>query len=146
MPEGIEGFHISCDNSEMDIDAIHAFISTSYWARGIPRETLARAIANSLCFGLFTEDGLQVGFARTITDRATYAYLADVYVLEEFRGRGLSRWLMDSVVSHPELQGLRRITLATRDAHGLYEQFGFRPLASPEIFMEAWNPGVYGND
>ncbi len=143
MPEGVKGFRISCDSSEMDVQAIHAFISRSYWAQGIPRETLARAIANSLCFGLFTAEGAQVGFARAITDRATYAYLADVYVLEEYRGRGLSRWLMDSVVSHPDLQGLRRITLATRDAHGLYEQYGFRPLASPEIFMEAWNPGVY---
>tara|TARA_R110002072_G_C7825936_1_gene523756 strand:+ start:540 stop:971 length:432 start_codon:yes stop_codon:yes gene_type:complete len=139
----IDGFRISSNNDDMDLAAIHDFISESYWAKGIPKGTLGKAINNSICFGVFDSSGKQVGFARAITDKATYAYLADVYVLEEHRGKGLSRWLMSEVVSHPELQGLRRVTLATLDAHGLYEKFGFQPLAKPEIFMEAWNPDVY---
>jgi GNAT superfamily N-acetyltransferase len=139
----IEGFRISSKYEDMDLDAVHAFIAQSYWAKGIPKETLSKAMRNSLCFGVFDSAGHQIGFARAVTDSATYAYLADVYILEEYRGRGLSKWLMSEVVSHPQLQGLRRITLATRNAHGLYEKFGFRPLAKPEIFMESWNPNVY---
>lgn len=145
MLEHAGEFRISSDSSEMDVEAIHAFISKSYWARGIPRETLARAIANSLCFGVFDSNGSQVGFARMVTDRATFAYLADVYVLEAYRGRGLSSRLMEAVRSHPDLQGLRRIMLATRDAHGIYARYGFTPLAAPDIFMEAWNPDVYSD-
>ena len=142
----IKGFRISSDRNEMDFEAIHAFIVESYWARGIPRETLKRAIENSLCFGVFAEHGEQIGFARAVTDTATFAYLADVYVLEAHRGLGLSKWLMQEILSHPGLQGLRRISLATQDAHGLYARFGFTPLANPEILMEVWNPGVYNKN
>jgi len=141
----INGYRISIDQSDMDVESIHKFISQSYWASGIPIETLKKAIDNSLCFGVFNDEGAQVGFARMVTDLATYAYLADVYVLKEFRGKGLSKWLMQEVMSHPDLQGLRRMTLATLDAHGLYEKFGFSELVKPEVFMENWNPEVYKN-
>jgi len=127
----------------MDVDAIHAYLSgESYWARGIPRETVARSIRNSLCFGVFDDDA-QVAFARVVTDRATFAYLADVYVLPAYRGRGISKGLMEAVDAHPELQGLRRWSLATRDAHGLYARFGWRAVAHPERFMERTDPHVY---
>ena len=139
----IDGFRISSEMKDMDLDAIHDYISKSYWAKGIPIDTLKRAVQNSICFGVFDRVGAQIGFARAVTDCATYAYLADVYILEEHRGIGLSKWLMSEVMSHPSLQGLRRITLATRDAHSLYEKFGFKALAKPEIFMEDWNPNVY---
>jgi GNAT superfamily N-acetyltransferase len=139
----IDGFRISSELKDMDLDAVHDYISKSYWAKGIPIDTLKRAMQNSICFGVFDKVGAQVGFARAVTDCATYAYLADVYILEEHRGIGLSKWLMSEVLSHPSLQGLRRITLATRDAHSLYEKFGFKALAKPEIFMEDWNPNVY---
>ena len=138
-----EGFRISSEHEEMDLDAIHAYISNSYWAMGIPKSTLERAMKNSIFFGVFDGVQAQIGFARAVTDCATYAYLADVYVLEKYRGKGLSKWLISTVVSHPKLQGLRRITLATRDAHGLYKKFGFEPLENPEIFMEACSPNVY---
>ena len=141
----INGYRISSDQSEMDVESIHKFISQSYWAKGIPIETLKKAIDNSLCFGVFNSEGVQVGFARMITDSATYAYLADVYVLGEHRGKGLSKWLMQEIMSHPDLQGLRRMTLATSDAHGLYEKYGFSALATPEVFMENWDPNVYKN-
>jgi N-acetylglutamate synthase-like GNAT family acetyltransferase len=140
----IEGFRISSKNEDMDLEAIHAFISQSYWAKGIPKRTLKKAMENSVCFGVFDSAGVQVGFARAVTDLATFAYLSDVYILDNHRGLGLSKWLMAEVMSHPELQGLRRIALATLDAHGLYEQYGFKLLAKPEIFMEVWNPNVYG--
>lgn len=134
---------LSTDAAEMDVDAIHAYLDgESYWARGIPRETVARSVRNSLCFGVF-DGGVQVAFARVVTDRATYAYLCDVYVLEPYRGRGLGRWMMEAVIAHPELQGLRRWGLATQDAHGLYARFGFTPLARPERFMERTDPDVY---
>jgi GNAT superfamily N-acetyltransferase len=139
----IDGFRISSELKDMDLDAVHDYISKSYWAKGIPIDTLKRAMQNSICFGVFDKVGAQVGFARAVTDCATYAYLADVYILEEHRGIGLSKWLMSEVLSHPSLQGLRRISLATRDAHSLYEKFGFKALAKPEIFMEDWNPNVY---
>ena len=141
----INGYRISSDQGEMDVESIHKFISQSYWAKGIPIETLKKAIDNSLCFGVFNSEGVQVGFARMITDSATYAYLADVYVLGEHRGKGLSKWLMQEIMSHPDLQGLRRMTLATSDAHGLYEKYGFSALATPEVFMENWDPNVYKN-
>ena len=141
----INGYRISSDQSEMDVESIHEFVSQSYWAKGIPIETLKKAIDNSLCFGVFNSQGSQVGFARMITDLATYAYLADVYVLDEHRGKGLSKWLMQEIMSHPDLQGLRRMTLATLDAHGLYAKYGFSALATPEVFMENWNPNVYKN-
>lgn len=127
----------------MDIQAIHSFISRSYWAKGIPLETLKRGVENSLCFGVFTDQNNQVGFARVVTDRATFAYLCDVYVLEQHRGKGLSKWLMDTLVAHPDLQDLRRINLATVDAHKLYERYGFKAPAKPENFMEIWKPDIY---
>lgn len=126
---------VSSDPKQMDISAVHAYLSRSYWAANIPYETVARAIANSLCFGVF--DGQrQVGFARVVTDKTTFAYLCDVYVLEEYRGRGLSRRLMETVCAHPDLQGLRRFALDTRDAHGLYEKFGFKLPDNPNAHME----------
>src|SRR5262249_15712073 len=109
---------------------------------GIPRETVERALENSLCFGLY-HGASQVGLARVVTDAATYAYLCDVYILEQHRGNGLGKWLMKTVMSHPALQGLRRIMLATRDAHGLYQQFGFRPLAEADRHMELFVPDIY---
>jgi GNAT superfamily N-acetyltransferase len=136
------GYRISADTETMDLDAIHAYLSVSYWAQGIPRDMVARAIRGSLCFGLFDDSG-QVGFARVVTDRATFAYLCDVYVLDAHRGRGLASWLMESIIAHPDLHGLRRFVLATRDAHGLYERFGFVPLARPASFMEINRPDIY---
>lgn len=135
----------------MDASSIHEFLSTqSYWAKGIPRNVVKRSLDHSLCFGLFTEQHKQIGFARVVSDQATFAYLADVYVLEQFRGQGLGRWLLQVVASHPSLQGLRRWMLATRDAHGLYTQIGFKGIAEPNIFMERTDPEVYaaltGND
>ncbi len=135
-------YRITCDPRAADVDAIQAYLARSYWAEGIPREVVAGAIAGSVPFSLFHGDQ-QVGFARVITDRATYAYLADVYVLEEHRGRGLGKWLIETVMSHPDLQGLRRMGLVTRDAHTLYEPFGFRPLAAPERHMEISRPNPY---
>ncbi|WOH36356.1 GNAT family N-acetyltransferase [Thalassotalea fonticola] len=139
----ISGYKISSNTKDMDIGVIHDYISRSYWAENIPLNTMAKAIDNSLCFGAFTEQGAQVGFARLVTDSATFAYLADVFVLEQHRGKGISKWLMQTIIQHPDLQGLRRIALATSDAHKLYEQFGFEPLASPNLFMELHQPNVY---
>jgi GNAT superfamily N-acetyltransferase len=131
---------VSDDPARLDLDVIHGFLSRTYWAAGIPRETLERSIAGSLAFGAYLPAAgggeRQVGFARVITDRATFAYLADVFVLEEERGRGLAVLPMEAIQSHPDLQGLRRWVLVTRDAHGLYSQFGFAPLAAPEHWME----------
>lgn len=137
-----DAFTISTDRSKLDREAILEFLAGSYWASGIPREIVDRSIEGALCFGLF-ENGRQIGFARVITDAATFAYLADVYVLESHRGRGLATWLMESILAHPELQGLRRWMLVTRDAHGLYRKVGFRELAHPERIMEMAFPGVY---
>ncbi|MBQ0958290.1 GNAT family N-acetyltransferase [Ideonella sp. 4Y11] len=130
---------VSDDPARIDLDAVHAFLSRSYWSPGIAREKVARAIAHSMCFGVY-DDGAQVGFARVITDRSSFAYLADVYVLESHRGRGLARQLLGAITGHPELQGLRRWLLATRDAHALYRLFGFGPPAAPDRLME-WRPG-----
>jgi ribosomal protein S18 acetylase RimI-like enzyme len=137
-----DGFTVSTDPDRLDAGAIHAFLSTSYWAEGIPRELLEKALRSSLCFGLY-EGGRQIGLARVITDGATYAYLCDVYVLPETRGRGLGTWLMECVMAHPDLQGLRRFSLVTRDAHELYRRFGFTALARPEGHMEIARPGLY---
>jgi GNAT superfamily N-acetyltransferase len=142
----LQGYRITTNKTEMNIDDIHGYLSQSYWAKGIPRAVVDKTIENSLCFAvLHTVDNknVQIGFARMITDYATVAYLADVYILEEHRGQGLSKLLMAEIIKHPQLQGLRRILLATSDAHGLYQQFGFKALASPEIFMELWTPDVY---
>lgn len=135
-------YSISTDPRRLDIEAVHAYLSRSYWAEGIPRDLVATSLAASLCFGLY-EGARQIGFARVVTDRATFGYLCDVYVLEEHRGKGLGKWLMEAVTSHPELHGLRRFVLATRDAHGLYRMFGFQPLAAPESYMEVLRPEVY---
>jgi GNAT superfamily N-acetyltransferase len=138
-------YTITTDPTDVDIDAVHAFLGDSYWARGIPRGVLERAIAGSLPFSLFHRDR-QIGFARVITDRATYAYLADVYVLEEYRGQGFASWMMEVIVAHPDLQGLRRFALVTRDAQALYRKFGFAALHAPENHMEMRNPAVYGEN
>ncbi len=129
---------ITTDRSLFDLDVTHGFLSTSYWAQGIPRETVTRAIENSLGFAAF-EHGRQVGFARVITDRATFAYVSDVFVLESHRGRGIGKSLMAAIMSHPELQGLRRWTLFTRDAHDLYRQYGFGAARYPERLMEVFD-------
>jgi GNAT superfamily N-acetyltransferase len=135
-------FTISTDPRRIDLDVVHGFLTTCYWAEGIPRELVQRSIEHSLCFGLFHQ-GRQIGFARVISDLATFAYLGDVFVLEAFRGQGLARWLMDVVHAHPELQGLRRWVLLTRDAGALYRQVGYTPLAKPDRYMERWVPNVY---
>jgi N-acetylglutamate synthase-like GNAT family acetyltransferase len=134
---------VSTDPAGIDIAYVHAFLAKSYWSKGIPREVIERAIAGSLVFGLYDGAGAQVGFARVITDRATYAYIADVFVDEVHRGKGLGKLLMRAIMSHPDLQGLRRWSLATRDAHGLYRQFGFSELEHPERFMEIAKPDLY---
>jgi len=135
-------FVVSTDRARLDLDAIHEFLTNCYWAKGIPRAIVARSIENSLCFGAYAE-GKQVGFARVISDYATYAYIGDVFVLESFRGRGLGKWLMECIMQHPRLQGLRRWSLVTRDGHGLYSRFGFEPLKKPQNYMELHRPDVY---
>lgn len=135
-------FLLSTDPAQLDLDLIHGFLAGSYWAKGIPREVVARSIENSLCFGVYAQ-GKQVAFARIISDFATYAYLGDVFVLEPYRGNGLGKWVMQCIRRHPRLQGLRRWTLLTRDAHRLYAQFGFTPLKKPERYMELHDPNVY---
>ena len=137
-----DDFTIVTDPSKLDVAAIHRYLTRAYWSEGVPRHIVEKAIANSLCFGLF-HASYQIGFARVVTDRATYAYLCDVYVLEEFRNKGLGVWLMECVTSHPDLQGLRRFSLATRDAHGLYEKFGFAPLKKPQSLMEIVHHDIY---
>lgn len=136
-------FLISTDKRKLDIDSIHEFLSTkAYWCLNIPKETVRKSIENSLCFGLYDGEK-QVGFARVISDFATIAYLGDVYVLEQYRGHGLSKWLMETVMSHPQLQGLRRWILLTGDAHGLYRKFGWTDIADPTLWMELHNRNVY---
>jgi GNAT superfamily N-acetyltransferase len=137
-----QGYRITTDPAALDVALIHGWLTRSYWAAGIPLETVRRSIEGSLNFGLFEGDA-QIGFARLVTDRATFAYLADVFVLESHRGRGLSKWLMETVIAHPDVQGLRRWVLATRDAHGLYARYGFTPLKAPERWMERHDPEVY---
>ena len=140
-------FRLTTDPARVDLDAVHGYLSRSYWAKGIPREVVRRSIEHSLNFSLWHEPAAaaprQVGFSRVITDYATFLYLGDVYVLEEFRGRGLSSWMMEAITDHPELQGFRRWALLTRDAHGLYERFGWKPLAKPDRWMERHFPDVY---
>ena len=135
-------YAISTDAARIDLAIVHGFLRSSYWAQNIPFEIVRRSIENSLCFGLYEADK-QIGFARVVTDRATFAYLCDVFLIEDYRGRGLAKWLMETILAHPELQGLRRWLLATADAHGLYGQFGFAALDSPAIFMERRTPDVY---
>lgn len=133
---------ISTDKSLLDFVVIHQFLSQSYWSPNIPMEIVKRAAENSIAFGVY-HLGKQVGYARVISDCATFAYLADVFILEEYRGKGLSKWLVECIMQTPELQGLRRWSLATRDAHGLYAQFGFEPLNKPESFMQIARPNIY---
>jgi GNAT superfamily N-acetyltransferase len=135
-------FTISCDPARLDRAVITEFLASSYWGKGIPAEVVAKSIEHSLCFALLDGDR-QIGFARVMSDRATFAYLADVFVLPEYRGAGLGKWLIECVTSHPELQGLRRWLLGTRDAHGLYRQFGFAALKKPEFLMERFDPDIY---
>lgn len=134
---------VTTDPARFDLDAVHAFLRGAYWSAGIPRQVVARAAANSLCFNLLAGDGRQVGLARVVTDRATFAYLCDVYVLPERRGEGLGRWLMECVMDHPDLAGLRRFSLVTAGAHALYRPHGFTALAQPERHMEIARPGMY---
>jgi len=133
---------ISTDKHLLDLTAIHSFLVRSYWAEGIPLETVKKSIEHSLNFGVYIA-GKQIGFARVITDYATYAYIGDVYILEDFRGQGLSKWLMQAIADHPELQGLRRWTLLTRDAHELYRKTGFTEPQNRERYMEKTDPDVY---
>jgi GNAT superfamily N-acetyltransferase len=135
-------FSVSTDPARLDMIYLHQFLSTTYWAKGIPLEIVQKAIAGSVCFGMY-HGQRQIGFARVITDKATFGYLADVFIDPAYRRKGLSKWMMECVMSHPELQGFRRFMLATRDAHGLYRKFGFTGVPNPEIMMQIHNPDVY---
>lgn len=138
----MSAYEISDDKSRLDLDVIHGYLTESYWSPGVPRPVVERAIQGSLCFGVYLGRD-QVGFARVVTDKATFAYLADVFILEPHRGQGLAQRLMAAICAHPELQGLRRFMLATNDAHGLYARFGFSALANPPAYMEILRPDVY---
>lgn len=137
-----EGYSITTDTTFFNLEYIHHFLTHSYWAENIPIETVQKSIDNSICFGVF-HLGKQIGFARMITDKATFGYLADVFIDEAYRGQGLSKWLMEEIMKHPDLQGLRRIMLATRDAHGLYAQYGFVPLTHTDRWMHIHQPDMY---
>jgi GNAT superfamily N-acetyltransferase len=139
-------FLISTSRERLDLDVVHGFLTKCYWAKGIPREIVARSIEHALCLGIYNGEGAQVGFARVISDFATIAYVGDVFVLETHRGQGLGKWLMQCITQHPALQNLRRWILTTRDAHGLYSQVGFTPVKAPERFMELHRPNVYETD
>lgn len=137
-----DDYHITTNKEQINVDYVYGFLRQTYWAENIPLDTVRRSIEGSLCFSVFYGEQ-QVGFARVITDGATFAYLADVFIDENFRGRGLSKWLMEVIIGHPSLQGLRRFLLATKDAHGLYRQFGFQPLPSVDRWMQIHQPEVY---
>lgn len=135
-----KGYHISSDKHLLDVDLIFKFLThESYWAKGISKEQLQKAIDNSLCFGVY-HNHKQIGFARVITDYSTFAYLADVFIVTNYRKQGLSKWLLQNILFHAELQNLRRWLLATLDAHDLYSQFGFKPLSQPKRFLQIHNP------
>ena len=140
-----DGYVITTDPARLDLDVIHRFLAEdSYWAKGIPRDVVERSVRESCCFGLYEEaSGALVGFARVITDYATFGYLGDVFVLPAHRGRGLSKWLVSEVLAHPALKGFRRWMLATRDAHGLYARHGFTAVAEPAWLMQILRPDVY---
>jgi len=140
-----DGYLVSTDKSKIDVETVHDFLSRSYWAENIPLDVVRKSIENSLCFGIYHQQRL-IGFARAISDFATFAYLADVFILPEQRGKGLSKWLIGIVLEHPQLQGLRRFTLATRDAHSLYAQFGFSLFDKPGRWMQKHDPDVYKRD
>jgi GNAT superfamily N-acetyltransferase len=135
-------FTFSNDKSKLDPSVIHNFLTESYWSKGCSMDNVLRRIENSMCFGVYNSDK-QVGFARVITDKTTFAYIADVFILENYRGQGLSKQLMAFIMEQPDLQNLRRWVLATRDAHGLYAQFEFTPLSNPTLWMEIMNPNAY---
>jgi len=137
-----DDYILSTDKAKIDVNAVHQFLTHSYWAEGIPMDLVKRSIENSLCFGMYYQQK-QIGFARVISDFATFAYLADVFIIPEERGKGLSKWLMQTIIDHPYLQGLRIFTLATKDAHELYAQFGFTLFDKPERWMQKHNPDVY---
>jgi GNAT superfamily N-acetyltransferase len=137
------GYSLRIGAASMDIELVHSVLAGSYWAAGIPRELVKKSLGNSLCIGLFDNSGVQVAFARAVTDEATFAYLADIFVVESLRGSGLGKNLVAALLAQPELQGLRRIMLATRDAHALYAKYGFTDLDDPEIFMQQVNRRVY---
>lgn len=140
-----EEYFISTDIDKMDVDTIHQYLSaSSYWAKGIPKELVGKSIRYSLCFGVFSGDK-QVGFARVVTDRTSFAYLGDVFILPAHQGKGLSKWLMQTIHDHPDLQGLRRWMLFTRDAHGLYSQFGWKQVPEEQTgrIMQIHNPSIY---
>ncbi|MEI6411780.1 MAG: GNAT family N-acetyltransferase, partial [Bacteroidota bacterium] len=138
-----DAFQLSTDPAKLDLKVIHNYLSNeSYWAKNIPFETVKSAVENSLNFGLYYQDR-QIGYARIVSDYTSMAYLADVFILEAFRGQGLSKWLMETIMQHPNLQGLRRWILLTRDAHELYKRFGWQPIAIPDRWMEVHNPNVY---
>lgn len=139
-----DAYEISTDPARLDVRAMHAYLTRSYWSPGIPFDTVERAARHSLCFGLYEKaTGLQVGLARVVTDHATFAYLCDVYVLEEHRGHGLGKLLMKTVMAHPALAGARRSMLGTRDAHGLYRQFGFAAPPDDGVLMQILKPDMY---
>lgn len=136
------GFSISTDKNLLDLTTIHGFLKDAYWSKNIPLVLVEKSIEHSLCFGIYNNIQ-QIGFARVVTDYATFAYLGDVFILEPFRGQGLSKWLLETIMDHPDLQGLRRWMLATSDAHGLYKKYGFGELKHPEILMEISDPEIY---
>jgi N-acetylglutamate synthase-like GNAT family acetyltransferase len=140
----MQNVEVSTSRERLDVDVVHSFLTSCYWAKGIPRKVVERSIEHALCFGVYDGDGAQVGFARVISDFATIAYVGDVFVIETHRGRGLGKWLMQCITGHPALRNLRRWILTTRDAHGLYSQVGFTPVKAAERFMELHQPDVYG--
>jgi hypothetical protein len=139
----LPGYELSIDKQRLDVELIHHFLAEeSYWSRGVPRDVVERAVQNSICFGVYYA-GPQVGFGRVVTDKATFALLADLFVIEAHRGKGISKWMMRVIMAHEELQGLRRWLLLTSDAHGLYSQFGFTKLGNPSRFMEVLRADIY---
>jgi len=137
-----DDYCITTVKERIDLDYTQQFLAQTYWAEGIPKAVVEKAVQGSLCFALFHNDQ-QVGFARVISDEATFAYLADVFIDPAYRGKGLSQWLMEVIMDYPSLQGLRRFLLATRDAHGLYAKFGFEPIPSAAPFMQVHRPNIY---
>jgi ribosomal protein S18 acetylase RimI-like enzyme len=145
LDSGLAGYELSTDANRLDIDAIHAYLRRSYWSAEIPRTIVERAARHSLCIGAYeSATGAQVGFARVVTDQATFAYLCDVYVLERHRGRGLSKAMVRAIMHHTAVKGARRVMLATRDAHGLYRRFGFRQVSANANLMQIVRPDIYG--
>ncbi|MHA1563673.1 MAG: GNAT family N-acetyltransferase [Alphaproteobacteria bacterium] len=138
-----DSYVISDDQDRLDLDAIHGFLTKAYWSAGVPWEVVVRAVRNSLAFGLYDPDGALVGFGRCVTDRATFAYLSDIFVLPKNRGKGLGAWLVAAMMDHPDMSGLRHMILATNDAHGLYEKVGFHSMAKPQRYMHKLDLDIY---